>query len=85
MDEKKIPVIIDTDPGVDDALAIMIAAASEKIHLLGLTPVDGNVSAVHTHRNALDLVSFLVVMTSWSADSAVMPPARTARPAWAAW
>ena len=61
MDEKKIPVIIDTDPGVDDALAIMIAAASEKIHLLGLTPVDGNVSAVHTHRNALDLVSFLGV------------------------
>ncbi len=59
MEEKKIPVIIDTDPGVDDALAIMIAAASEKIDLLGLTPVDGNVSAVHTHRNALNLVSFL--------------------------
>ena len=57
--EKKIPVIIDTDPGVDDALAIMIAAASDKIDLLGLTPVDGNVQAVHTHQNALDLISFL--------------------------
>lgn len=57
--EKKIPVIIDTDPGVDDALAIMIAAASEKINLLGLTPVDGNVQAIHTHQNALNLVSFL--------------------------
>ena len=59
MEEKKIPVIIDTDPGVDDALAIMIAAASEKIDLLGITPVDGNVSAVFTHKNALNLVSFL--------------------------
>ena len=54
--EERIPVIIDTDPGVDDALAIMIAAASEKIQLLGITPVDGNVPAAYTHQNALDLV-----------------------------
>ena len=30
MSENRIPVIIDTDPGVDDAVAIMIAAASDK-------------------------------------------------------
>lgn len=59
MDGKKIPVIIDTDPGVDDVIAIMIAAASEKIELVGITPVDGNVKAEYTHRNALDLVDWL--------------------------
>ena len=59
MSENRIPVIIDTDPGVDDVMAIMIAAASEKIELVGITPVDGNVSARYTHRNALDLVDWL--------------------------
>ena len=59
MSEKRIPVIIDTDPGVDDVLAIMVAAASDKLNIVGITPVDGNVCADYTHRNALDLVEFL--------------------------
>ena len=59
MSEKKIPVIIDTDPGVDDVLAIILAAASDKLDIVGICPVDGNVKAEYTHRNALDLVEFL--------------------------
>ncbi|MEG0751291.1 MAG: nucleoside hydrolase [Oscillospiraceae bacterium] len=54
-----IPVIIDTDPGVDDAIAIMLAAASGTLDIRGITAVDGNVKAVHTRQNALDIADFL--------------------------
>jgi len=37
-------IIIDTDPGQDDAVAILLALASpEKVHVLGITAVAGNV------------------------------------------
>lgn len=56
---ERIPIIIDTDPGVDDAIAIMLAAASDNLEIVGLTPVDGNVEAKYTFKNALDLSEFL--------------------------
>lgn len=37
------PIIIDTDPGVDDAVAILLALASPELRVLGLTVVAGNV------------------------------------------
>ncbi|WAL64391.1 nucleoside hydrolase [Amycolatopsis cynarae] len=46
-------LIIDTDPGVDDAFAIALAALSEDVDLLGVTAVYGNVSLESTTRNAL--------------------------------
>lgn len=49
-------MIIDTDPGVDDALAILYAAAHPGIELLGLTSVFGNVTVQQATRNALHLV-----------------------------
>lgn len=49
-------LIIDTDPGVDDAFAIAIAALSEDVDLLGVTTVFGNVSLAATTRNALRLL-----------------------------
>ncbi len=49
-------LIIDTDPGVDDALAILYAAADPEIELLGLTTVFGNVTVEQATRNALHLV-----------------------------
>ena len=52
---KPVPVIIDTDPGVDDAIAIMLAEAAPEMELLGLTPVDGNIRAHKTFSNALAL------------------------------
>lgn len=46
-------VIIDCDPGVDDAVALLLAfAATHELKLLGITTVAGNVSAALTARNA---------------------------------
>jgi len=48
-------LIIDTDPGIDDAMAICYAAAHPGIELVGLTTVFGNVSVATATRNALRL------------------------------
>ena len=45
-------IIIDTDPGQDDAAAIMLALASPEIDVLGVTAVAGNVPLPLTERNA---------------------------------
>jgi len=44
-------VIIDTDPGQDDAIAILLALASHEINVLGITAVAGNVPLELTHIN----------------------------------
>lgn len=47
------PVIIDCDPGLDDAVALLLAFASpEELNLLGITCVAGNVPLDRTERNA---------------------------------
>ena len=45
-------IIIDTDPGQDDAAAIMLALASPELQILGITAVAGNVPLALTARNA---------------------------------
>ena len=45
-------IIIDTDPGQDDAAAIMLALGSPELEVLGLTVVAGNVPLPLTERNA---------------------------------
>jgi purine nucleosidase len=45
-------LIIDCDPGVDDAVALMLAFGSEAFELLAITAVGGNVPVVKTARNA---------------------------------
>ena len=45
-------IIIDTDPGQDDAVAILLALASPELQVLGLTAVAGNVPLDLTARNA---------------------------------
>jgi purine nucleosidase/pyrimidine-specific ribonucleoside hydrolase len=47
-----IPVLLDCDPGHDDALAILLAAASPAIDLLGITTVAGNQTLAKTTLNA---------------------------------
>ncbi|HRQ63768.1 MAG TPA: nucleoside hydrolase [Xanthomonadaceae bacterium] len=49
-------LLIDTDPGVDDALAILMALADPGVRLLGLSIAAGNVGLGHTTRNALKLL-----------------------------
>lgn len=50
-------LLIDTDPGVDDALAILMAHAHAEV--LGLSVAAGNVGLVHTVRNARTLVDLV--------------------------
>ncbi|HYD44004.1 MAG TPA: nucleoside hydrolase [Phenylobacterium sp.] len=45
-------LIIDCDPGVDDAIALFLAFGSPELDLIGITTVAGNVSAALTARNA---------------------------------
>lgn len=52
---EKIPLLIDTDPGVDDALALLMAFNSDAHEVVGLTIAAGNVGLGHTVRNALKL------------------------------
>ena len=49
-------LIIDTDPGVDDAQAILMAAAHPNATIAAILAVGGNVGLEHTLRNALTLV-----------------------------
>ncbi|MEO0360305.1 MAG: nucleoside hydrolase, partial [Pseudomonadota bacterium] len=46
------PIIIDTDPGQDDAVAILLALASPELDVLGVTAVAGNVPLALTEANA---------------------------------
>lgn len=52
------PIILDCDPGIDDAIAILLALASPEVELLALTTVVGNTSLVNATRNALDVLSW---------------------------
>ncbi|MGB0507793.1 MAG: nucleoside hydrolase [Pikeienuella sp.] len=52
-------MIIDTDPGIDDAMAIFWAHACPDIELIGLTSIFGNVYVEQATRNALALVEIL--------------------------
>ncbi|EKF20055.1 nucleoside hydrolase [Nitratireductor pacificus] len=45
-------IIIDTDPGQDDALAILLALASPELEVVGITAVAGNVPLALTEKNA---------------------------------
>lgn len=49
-------VIIDTDPGQDDMLAILMAAMSENIEIVAVTAVSGNAPVEHTTQNALNIL-----------------------------
>ena len=46
------PIIIDTDPGTDDAVAILLALAAPELEVLGLAAVAGNAPLAATERNA---------------------------------
>ena len=52
-------VILDCDPGHDDALAILLACASPTLEVLGVTTVAGNAGLTNTTRNALRVLTLL--------------------------
>lgn len=76
----KIPVIIDCDPGHDDAVALMLAFGCGKLDVLGVTTVAGNGSGPNTYRNALCVLSLIGadVEVARGADRPMMRPLVTA-------
>ncbi len=52
----KIDLWLDCDPGLDDILAIIYAAHSERIKLVGLSTSPGNSTLKNTTKNALDIL-----------------------------
>jgi inosine-uridine nucleoside N-ribohydrolase len=53
-----IPILIDCDPGHDDAIAILLALASPEVELRGITTVSGNTTLPNATRNALKILEF---------------------------
>jgi len=56
-------VILDMDPGVDDALAILLAFRSPELNVLGISIVDGNATPEQGVRNALNTIEILNLKT----------------------
>ena len=53
------PIILDCDPGHDDAIAIMLALASAEVELLAVTAVAGNAPLHHTQANAIRVLDHM--------------------------
>jgi pyrimidine-specific ribonucleoside hydrolase len=66
---KKIPVIFDCDPGQDDALALIMAFASEKLDIKALTVCAGNVGVDKTLVNAKKILRLLGQKTPLAAGA----------------
>lgn len=76
----KKPVIIDCDPGHDDAIALLLAFSSEKLDVRAVTTVAGNQTIEKTFNNALKVLSFagVEVEVSKGADRPLVRELQTA-------
>jgi inosine-uridine nucleoside N-ribohydrolase len=54
-----IPIILDCDPGHDDAIALLLALASPELHLLGVTTIYGNQTLEKTTANAIRVLELV--------------------------
>lgn len=52
-------VLIDTDPGIDDAMALLLALQSPELEIAAITTVSGNVSVDTATRNVFTILSLL--------------------------
>lgn len=78
------PIIIDCDPGMDDAIAIALAASSRQLRLAAITTVAGNAKVDMTTRNALGTVAALSLDVPVHAGCAqpILRPLRTSAMLW---
>ena len=74
-------ILLDCDPGLDDALAILLAHGDPDIDLVAITTVGGNVSLENTTRNALQLAEYLGMKGVPVAAGAATPLVRVAEDA----
>lgn len=76
-----IPIIIDCDPGHDDAIALLLALASPEVEVLGVTTVGGNSGLANTTRNALTVLEVAGrtdIPVAAGCDHPLVRPLRTA-------
>jgi inosine-uridine nucleoside N-ribohydrolase len=76
-----VPIVIDCDPGHDDAIAILLALASPEVELRGITTVAGNQTRDKTTRNALkvlELAGRADIPVAAGADAPLVRTLRTA-------
>ncbi len=66
-------IILDTDPGIDDALAFILTFNSPELKVEAVTTVAGNVNHMKGHRNAKKLLEFLGVTDVPVCEGAVIP------------
>ncbi len=76
-----VPVLIDCDPGHDDAIAILLAVASPEVEVRGVTTVAGNQTLDKTTRNALKILELAGRTDIPVAAGADRPLTRTLRTA----
>lgn len=79
--DTSVRVILDTDPGIDDALAVLLALSSPEIQADGLTIVYGNCSMEQAVMNALsvlELVGFPQIPVYAGADRHIIEPLQLA-------
>src|SRR5215210_1403416 len=75
------PIILDVDPGHDDAVALMLACGAPELEVRAVTAVAGNVPLQKTTRNALRVLSLIGredVPVGVGAESPLVRPLRTA-------
>ncbi len=53
-----LPIVLDCDPGHDDAIALLLALASPEVDLIGVTTVAGNQTLAKTTANAIRILEF---------------------------
>lgn len=54
--DSRLPVIIDTDPGIDDCLAILLALNSPELDVRGISVSYGNTTVENAYRNAVEII-----------------------------
>ena len=59
MTPQPIPIVLDCDPGLDDAIAIMLALGSPELDVLAITTVAGNAPLEHTTANAIRVLDHI--------------------------
>jgi pyrimidine-specific ribonucleoside hydrolase len=80
--DSPIPIVLDCDPGHDDALAILLALARSELNLLGITTVGGNAQVAATTRNALRVLTLadrVDIPVAAGADRPLVRPLRIAQ------
>src|SRR6266702_3539934 len=68
------PIVLDCDPGLDDAVALQYALGSGRYDLKAVTAVGGNAPVEHTYRNARALVKTFGVAGDVPVDRGVGGP-----------